>query len=183
MTKLKNSNGDKTQIVTKLNLWKKRNYSKCDKTQIRKKVNNSNCDKTQNSNCDKSQKLYLWQNLNYNKSQFMRRKNLQKGLLVGTFWHLDNRWDVLWAVLCNSRDVCQVSTKTLRKVKPETTTDMSPWPARIVIKARHINFSSLSPVGEFRKRLWHWNTEKQACCTGADPSRFNSTNRPKTPLQ
>ena len=86
MTKLKNSNCDKTQ---KLKLWPnlrtqmatKLKKSICDKTQILKlwqnsksqivtKLKNSNCDKTQklklwqlkNSNCDKTQKLKLWPN-------------------------------------------------------------------------------------------------------------------------
>ena len=42
------------------------------------RLKNSNCDKTikKNSNCDKTQTLKLWQNLNYDKSQFMRRTKL-----------------------------------------------------------------------------------------------------------
>ena len=85
MTKLKNSNYDqtkncdKTQIVTKFKFWQDSN---CDKTQKLKiwqltlwQLNNSNCDKTQNSNRDKNQELKLWQNLNYDKSQFMKKKN------------------------------------------------------------------------------------------------------------
>ena len=63
VTKLQNSNCDKTQ---KLKLWKKNTKilnvtkfkdSNCDKTK------KENCDKTQNSNCDKTQKLKLRQNL------------------------------------------------------------------------------------------------------------------------
>ena len=58
-TKLKNSNCDETQIITKL------------KTQIVTKLKNSNGDKTQklkfwepkNWNCDKTQKLKMWRNL------------------------------------------------------------------------------------------------------------------------
>ena len=100
MTKLKNSNCDKTQIVRKsLKL-------KSDKTQIVTKVGNSNFDKTQ--------KLKLWQNLKTKigtkleickNLNLWRPKKLKKGLLVRTFWHLDNRWDVLWAAFCDSRDV------------------------------------------------------------------------------
>ena len=86
MTKLKNSNCDKTkknQIVMKIKLWEK---SSSDKTQIVKKkktqklkmLQNPNCDETQelkydrpwNSNCDKTQNL----NLKDDKSQFMRRR-------------------------------------------------------------------------------------------------------------
>ena len=68
MTKLQNSNCDKTP---KLKLWKKKKKSNFDKTQIVTKLNNSKCDKTQivaklklwqNSNCDKTQKLKLWKN-------------------------------------------------------------------------------------------------------------------------
>ena len=32
----------------------------------------------------------------------MKKTTLKKGLLVLKFWHLDNRWDVLWAAFCNS---------------------------------------------------------------------------------
>ena len=62
VTKLKNSNFDKTQKLklrpkTKiLNVTKFKN-SNCDKTK------KENCDKTQNSNCDKTQKHKFWQNL------------------------------------------------------------------------------------------------------------------------
>ena len=89
--KLKNSNCDKTW---KLKLWWNA------KTQIAIKLNNSKCDhiqivtKLKNSNCDKAT-LTMGQNLNYDKL---------KGLLIGTFWHLDNRYNVLWAAFCNSRD-------------------------------------------------------------------------------
>ena len=55
MTKLKNSNGDKTQIenVTKL---KKIKFGSNSKTQYLKKHKNLNCD---NSNCDQIKKLKL----------------------------------------------------------------------------------------------------------------------------
>ena len=33
------------------------------------------------------------------------RKKTLNGLLVRTFWDLDNRWDVLWAVFCNPCNV------------------------------------------------------------------------------
>ena len=118
--KLKNSNGDKTeklklwpnwktQIVTKLN-------SNCEKTQIMTKfklwenklkawnVTSQIVTKLEISNYDKTQKLKLWQNLQYVKCQF-RKKTALNGLLVRIFWHLDNRWDVLWASFCDSRGV------------------------------------------------------------------------------
>ena len=72
MTKLKNSNFDKTQKLKLrpnakfLNVTKFKN-SNCDKTK------KENWDKTQNSNCDKTQKLKLRQNL---KTQI--GKNLKK---------------------------------------------------------------------------------------------------------
>ena len=115
VTKLKlwqNSNCDKAQVVTKLKLWQNSNY---DKTQIVIKVKlwpHSNYDKTpivrgKNLNVTK---LKLWQNSriqivtklktsNCNKTWNMTNLNLS--LLVTTFWHLDNRWDVLWAAFCN----------------------------------------------------------------------------------
>ena len=43
--KLKNSNCDKTKIVTKLKFEREKLESKCDKTQIVTKLKNSNCDK------------------------------------------------------------------------------------------------------------------------------------------
>ena len=97
VTKLNNSNCDKTQIVTKLKLWQN---SKCDKSQIVTEFENLNCNKTQ--------KLKLWQNLKYGKSQFKKKKkkkNFKNVFLVRTFWHLDNRWDVLWAAFCDSHNV------------------------------------------------------------------------------
>ena len=56
VTKLRNSNCDKTQ---KLKLWQNSN------TQIVTKVENSETEivtKLKNSNCDKTQKLKFWQN-------------------------------------------------------------------------------------------------------------------------
>ena len=66
MTKFNNLKYDKTQIVTKLKL---RRNSNCDKTQVLTKLKNSKCDKTQvvikpkNWNGVKTQKLELWQNI------------------------------------------------------------------------------------------------------------------------
>ena len=48
----------------------KLNNSKCDQTQIMTKLKNSKCDKTS---------LKLWQNLYYDKSQFIRRTTNLKG--------------------------------------------------------------------------------------------------------
>ena len=53
----------------------------------------------QNSITQSGTKLYFWKISIYEKRIFW------KGLLVRTFWHLDNRWDVLWAAFCDSRDV------------------------------------------------------------------------------
>ena len=105
VTKVKmwqNSSCDKTQIVTKPKLIQKSNCeeknikSLFDKTQIKTKLKNSNCDQTQ--------KLKLWQNLKYDNSQLLKKKH-SKGHLVRTFWHLDNQWDVFWAAFWNPRDV------------------------------------------------------------------------------
>ena len=102
MTKLKlwlKSICNKTQIVTKLKLWQKSNCDKTQnvttlklwqnfKTQIVTKLKQSNCDKnliviklkmSRNSNCDKTQKLKLWQNLKYDKSQFIMKKKYLTG--------------------------------------------------------------------------------------------------------
>ena len=101
-----NLNYDKAQIVTNLKFWqnskceeeKNSIKSKFDKIQIVTKLENSNYDnsksqlvtKLKKSNCEK--KI-----LKYDKSQFLKKK-FWPGLLVRTFWHLDNRWDVLWAI-------------------------------------------------------------------------------------
>ena len=79
-----NSNCDKTQIATKLKLEQN---SKCDKTQIVTKL----------------KKIKLWPNLNYD-NLWEEEKTLES-LLEQTFWHLDNRWDVLWAVFWDSHNV------------------------------------------------------------------------------
>ena len=74
VTKIKDSNCDKTQIVIKLK-------SNCDKTkkktQIGTKLNNSKCDKTQNSNSDK------------------------KSISDKNYFGKNNRWAVLGAAFCN----------------------------------------------------------------------------------
>ena len=103
--KLKNSGCDKnskTLIVTKLknSKWRKTQKIKSWQNSINKNVTNLKL--WQNSktkivatlfaNCD--------ENLNYDKSQFMRRKTNLKGS-----WHLDNQCDVLFAVFCDSRNV------------------------------------------------------------------------------
>ena len=74
---------------------KKKSNSKCGKTQIVTKLKNLNQDKTQ--------KLRFWGNsetqivtkLELSKISIYEEKKLEKGLLERTFWHLDNRWDVL----------------------------------------------------------------------------------------
>ena len=111
VTKLKlwqNSNSDKTQIVTSLKLWVKNQKLKCDKTWIVTKLENSNYDNSKTKIVTKIHKLKLGQDLEYDKSQFMKtKKKLQKSLLVRTYWHLDNWWDVLWAAFCDSRNVLE----------------------------------------------------------------------------
>ena len=73
----------KYQIVTKLKIsnFDKIKISNCNKTEIVTKLKKSNCDKTQkltlrqnwkNLNCDKTQKLKLWQN---SKNQIMPNSN------------------------------------------------------------------------------------------------------------
>ena len=135
MTKVKNSNCDKTwqlklwqnsknQIVTKLKIsncdnTQKLKLGKTSKTQIVTKLKNSNSDKTQilklcqNSNCDKTQKLKLWQN---SKTQIVTKLKISncdktQKVVIGTTWHLNNRWDVLGAAFCDS---CNVSLQDQR---------------------------------------------------------------------
>ena len=79
-TKLKlwqNSNCDKTQVVTSLKLWEKNQKLKCDKTWIVTKLENLNYDNSK-TNVTKLQKLKLGQNLEYDKSQFMKTKKTLK---------------------------------------------------------------------------------------------------------
>ena len=56
-------------------------------------------------------------NLNCDKTWNMTNLNLNS-LLVGTFLHLDNRWDVLWAAFCDSRDVFKGNNFKLDRVTP-----------------------------------------------------------------
>ena len=75
MTKLKNSNCDKTKTKLKKKTFENSIVTKL-KTQIVTKFKNSNCDKTKRkyiffktknkSNCDETQKLKLWLNYNSN---------------------------------------------------------------------------------------------------------------------
>ena len=93
-------------------MWQDSNYDKNPivrkNTQKLKMSQTSNCEeeknpreqivaKFQNSNCDKP-----WNMANFN---LRRRKKHKKGLLVRTFWHLDNLWDGLWAAFCDSHNV------------------------------------------------------------------------------
>ena len=89
----------KTQIVTKLPI------SNCEEEKNSRHWmwQNLHCDKTKKTNCDKTKKLKLWQNLNYEKEE-----KIKKVLLVRTFWHLDNQWYVLCAAFCDSRDVSRL---------------------------------------------------------------------------
>ena len=96
VTKLSNSSCDKTPIMTKLKLWEKKKKSKCYNTQIMKKLANSNYDKA-------------WNTTNL----ILGEKKLYKGLLVTTFWHLDNQWYFFWAVFCNSRYVFKCQHKKI----------------------------------------------------------------------
>ena len=94
--KLKNSKTQNvtTQIATKLNN-SKRDNSNCDKL----KNSNSEREKLKNSNYDKT---WIMKNLN-----LWEEKNLKRVLL-------DNRWDVLWAAFCDSRDVFTSSVYSLQ---------------------------------------------------------------------
>ena len=74
--------------------------------------------KLKNSNYDKTHKLKLWKNLKYEKFQFMKKKILKKVRLVRTLWHLDKRYDVLWAAFHNSWDVLRTTPLTV--VKPDS---------------------------------------------------------------
>ena len=80
--------------MTKLKLWQNQN------TQIVTKLKNSNCDQTKNSNWNKTSNI---RNLNW-----WRKKTL-KCSSVRTFWHIDNRWGVLRAAFCDSRDVLLIA--------------------------------------------------------------------------
>ena len=101
----------KTRIVTKQT---KKNSNKNSKTWVVTKLRNLNWDKTQlkvlknsttetvtefnNSNGDKTQPLKLWQNSTIQILFFFLS---DKHLLLRTTWHLDNRWDVFEAAICN----------------------------------------------------------------------------------
>ena len=130
-----------TQIVMKL---KNSNCGETQKTQIAMKLKNSDWDETQivrklkNLNIDKTQivaKLNLWQNSNTQtltklKNQIVKNcimtnlslreeEKIIKSVLERTFWHLVNRWDVLWAAFCNSCDVFKLSVLCQRQsIKP-----------------------------------------------------------------
>ena len=101
VTKLKmwGEKNSKTQNVTKLKLWQN------SRTQIMTQLKHSKL--WQNS---ETQIVTVLEKLQI--SIYEEEKKLLKGLLVRTFWHLDNRWDVLWAVFCNFRDVCPVWEET-----------------------------------------------------------------------
>ena len=78
------------------------NTSKCDQTQIVTKLKNSNCDKTF---------LTSWQNLNYDKSQFIRTKTNLKGSFsknILTTWQLMQCFlgSVLQFLRCFVADQC-----------------------------------------------------------------------------
>ena len=116
------SSYDKTQIVTKLNLWQ---------NSITQHTHYSNYDKTQKlklwqlkkQNCDQTEKLKLWQNsknqivttLEFCQIYIYEEKNFQTDFLVRRCWHLDNRWNVLWAAFCNSCGVFLVKKVCARK--------------------------------------------------------------------
>ena len=65
-TKLKHLQNSKTQMVTQIQIVTKVTNPKCDK---------SNCHKTKS--CVEINKIKLWQNLKYDKSQFMVGKNFK----------------------------------------------------------------------------------------------------------
>ena len=74
-----NSNYDKTQklkLCEISNTWVLKNfiYSNCDKTQILAKLKNSYCGNKNSDNTQIVTKLKLWQNLNYNKTQTVTKR-------------------------------------------------------------------------------------------------------------
>ena len=85
VTKLKNLNCDKTQILTKLKMGRRKKLKNlpCNKTQIVTKLENSNYDKTQILKLWQNSKLKLWQNLIYvftsNNEEEKNFKALTKG--------------------------------------------------------------------------------------------------------
>ena len=98
VTKLQNSNFDKnlqTQIATKLKLWEKELQ-----THIVTKLETQKswiATKHKNSNFDQPHKQEIVTKV---KNQIMTNSNEKRTLnclLVRTTWHLNNRWDVLWA--------------------------------------------------------------------------------------
>ena len=112
VAKLKILNCDKTQKFKLRHIVTKLEYSNCDKTQFFKRLKYSKFDKTQimtnlklwpnskTQNVTNLKKGKLWQNSIYDKTQLMTK--LQTSLLVRTTWHLENRWDDLWAAFCDS---------------------------------------------------------------------------------
>ena len=88
LTKLKNSNSDKTQ---KLKLWQNA------KIQI---VTTQMATKLKNIKCDKTETKIVTKLKNSNSANLISDKTLN-GLFARTTWHLDNRWDVLWAAFCD----------------------------------------------------------------------------------
>ena len=77
----------RTQIMTKPKLWEN------SKTKIMKKLK-------KNSNCEKTQTQIVTKLKNSTPDNAISDNTLTN-LLVRTTWHLDNPWDVLWAMFCN----------------------------------------------------------------------------------
>ena len=95
MTTQKKINCDTTQPK----LWRKKTWkaTKLKNSNSNQTKKNSNCDN--NSNCEKFKlKIVQPENLNSDKSISDKTYN---SLLVGTTWHLNNQWDILWPLFCN----------------------------------------------------------------------------------
>ena len=103
MTRLKISR----RKIQKLKMWQN---SYCEKNNLRTQI----MTKLKYSVCDKTQRTKLWQNFKNIKSQFNKKK-LLRDLLVRTFWHLNHRWNVLWAAFCNSCNVFLCLGNNLRQ--------------------------------------------------------------------
>ena len=106
-----NGNCDKTQ---KFKMWQLRNSNVCQHT----KTKNMTIKKTeivQNPNREKTKTQIV---TNTQKLKFLQLKNSNSdslNLLVRTTWHLNNRWDVLWAAFC---DIAMFSIREGVKKKP-----------------------------------------------------------------
>ena len=95
VTKLRKSNFDEKQIVTKPQSVMKLKTQNVTKLKL---LQNSKPKLWQNSKIQIVTKLELW------KISIYEKKPIQRCLLIRPFWHIDNQWDGVWAGFCNSRN-------------------------------------------------------------------------------